>query len=192
MGHFLALAALFCVAPGVFATDAATNYQQHCVACHGAGRLGVIGPAQLPENLERLRKADAVKVIGEGRPVTQMPGFSASLTQEEIAALAEWLYNPAIPRPQWQEAEIRASHIKHFAAQTLGDKPVFRPIRSISSSSSSRAIITFPFSTAIDLSVFIASPRATRCMAGRSLRRTDAMSFAPCAMAGCRVSTSIN
>ena len=126
MRYLLTMAALFCVAPGVFAVDAPTNYEQHCVACHGASRLGGIGPALLPENLERLRKADAVKVIGEGRLATQMPGFGASLSSEEIAALAEWIYQPVTPRPQWQEAEIRASHIEHFAAQTLGDKPVFK------------------------------------------------------------------
>ena len=40
-------------------------YQQHCAGCHGAERFGAMGPALLPESLERLRKAEALKVIGE-------------------------------------------------------------------------------------------------------------------------------
>jgi hypothetical protein len=42
-------------------------YQQHCAACHGPGRLGLTGPALLPESLARLRKPEAIKVIREGR-----------------------------------------------------------------------------------------------------------------------------
>ncbi|WP_315982441.1 hypothetical protein [Aliamphritea spongicola] len=36
--------------------DPAQLFQQHCAACHGADRLGLIGPALLPENLKRVRK----------------------------------------------------------------------------------------------------------------------------------------
>jgi mono/diheme cytochrome c family protein len=39
-----------------FAADAPALYQQHCAACHGPGRLGLTGPALLPESLSRLRK----------------------------------------------------------------------------------------------------------------------------------------
>ncbi|MBI3068893.1 MAG: cytochrome c, partial [Betaproteobacteria bacterium] len=38
-------------------------YQQHCASCHGTDRLGGSGPALAPENLERLRPAEAIKVI---------------------------------------------------------------------------------------------------------------------------------
>ena len=38
-------------------------YIKHCAECHGAERLGGIGPALLPENLRRLRKPSAEKVI---------------------------------------------------------------------------------------------------------------------------------
>ena len=31
-------------------------YQANCASCHGADRLGGIGPALLPENLSRLKK----------------------------------------------------------------------------------------------------------------------------------------
>ena len=42
-----------------------------------------IGPALLPENLERLRKPEAAKVIRESRPATQMPAFGDKLQAEE-------------------------------------------------------------------------------------------------------------
>jgi hypothetical protein len=60
--------------------DAAALYQQHCASCHGAQRTGGMGPALLPESLERLRRPEALKVIGEGRTATQMPGFAATLS----------------------------------------------------------------------------------------------------------------
>ena len=62
----------------------AANYQRHCASCHGADRLGGIGPALIPENLARLRKPEAEMVIREGRPATQMLGFSQQLNSEEI------------------------------------------------------------------------------------------------------------
>ena len=89
--------------------DAAALYQQHCAACHGAQRTGGMGPALLPESLERLRRPDALKVITEGRTATQMPGFGAQLKPDEVAALAAWIYTPVTPPPAWTEADIRAS-----------------------------------------------------------------------------------
>ena len=56
-------------------------FQQHCAACHGDDRLGRIGPALLPENLKRLRKKKALKVIANGRPATQMPAFGQTLNK---------------------------------------------------------------------------------------------------------------
>ena len=50
--------------------DPVKNYQQHCAACHGADRLGMTGPALLPQSLERLRKPDAIKTITQGRAAT--------------------------------------------------------------------------------------------------------------------------
>jgi mono/diheme cytochrome c family protein len=38
--------------------DVKALYQEHCAACHGESRLGGIGPALLPENLERLRRPE--------------------------------------------------------------------------------------------------------------------------------------
>ena len=71
------------------AVDVVKLYEQHCAACHAVNRLGGMGPALLPENLSRLRKGEAAKVIAEGRAATQMAGFAAQLSKEEIGALTE-------------------------------------------------------------------------------------------------------
>jgi hypothetical protein len=84
-----------------------------------------MGPALLPESLERLKRADAVKVIAGGRPATQMQGFADRLSPEAIAGLAEWIYAPVSPPPQWGEAQIRASRVVHHAPGTLPDRPRF-------------------------------------------------------------------
>ncbi len=72
----LAIAVGFC--PGAAAGEATSLYQRHCASCHGADRLGGTGPALLPENLQRLRQSEAVSVIRDGRPATQMPAFAMS------------------------------------------------------------------------------------------------------------------
>ncbi|THF57291.1 nitrite reductase [Pseudothauera rhizosphaerae] len=107
------------------ATDAAQHYTQHCATCHGADRLGGMGPALLPENLARLRKAEALQVVREGRPATQMLPFGQTMTAAEITALVEWIYSPVVPAPRWTEADIRASRIQHVDPATLADRPVF-------------------------------------------------------------------
>jgi hypothetical protein len=100
-------------------------YKQHCASCHGADRLGGIGPALIPENLARLRKPEAEKVIREGRPATQMLGFGQQLNNEEIKALVEYAYTPIKPMPVWGEKEITASRIVNHAPGSLPDKPQF-------------------------------------------------------------------
>ncbi|MBK8918785.1 MAG: c-type cytochrome [Betaproteobacteria bacterium] len=107
------------------AADAPANFKQHCAACHGADRLGGIGPALLPDNLARLRKAEAEKVIREGRPATQMPAFGQQLAAEEIKALVDYAYTPIKPMPAWREAEIKASRVVYHPAGSLPDKPAF-------------------------------------------------------------------
>ena len=108
------------------AADAPAAYKQHCAVCHGPDRLGGVGPALLPENLARLRKPEAEKVIREGRPATQMPSFSQQLSDAEIKALVEYAYTPITPMPVWGEAEIKASRIVNFAPGSLPDKPAFK------------------------------------------------------------------
>lgn len=108
------------------APDAASLYQAHCAACHGADRLGGTGPALLPGNLERLRKPAAMTTITEGRIATQMPGFSGKLAADEVAALVDLIYTPLATTPTWGMDEIRASRIQHQPPGSLGDKPVFK------------------------------------------------------------------
>ena len=69
-------------------------YQTHCASCHGGDRLGGMGPALLPENLRRLRRAEARKVIEHGRPATQMPAYGKTLNNAQTKALVELIYTP--------------------------------------------------------------------------------------------------
>ena len=101
-------------------------YLEHCSACHGMDRLGGIGPALLPENLKRLRPKAAVQVITKGRAATQMAGFEGRLSAEQIAALAELIYQPLAAIPPWGMEQIAASRLIPNPLATLGDRPVFR------------------------------------------------------------------
>lgn len=121
----LSLAAWMLAIPPCFATDAAQNFQLHCAVCHGPDRLGLMGPALLPESLERLRKPEALKTIRDGRAATQMAGFVGKLADAEMAALADWIYSPVVPRPVWAEKQITASRIVHHALGTLPARPIF-------------------------------------------------------------------
>jgi len=111
--------------PAAQAAGPAQLYQQHCAACHGADRLGGMGPALLPENLARLRRGEAHKVIAAGRPATQMPGFSGELDAAEVEALAKFVYTPLPELPVWGGREIRRSRVEHVAPGTLPAKPAF-------------------------------------------------------------------
>jgi DNA-binding beta-propeller fold protein YncE/cytochrome c553 len=106
--------------------DPRVHYTAHCAACHGADRLGGIGPALLPSNLERLRKPAATDVIANGRIATQMPGFADKLAPDEIAALVEFIYARGGPEPRWDEAEIRGSRIVLHAPGSLPARPKFK------------------------------------------------------------------
>lgn len=123
----VAAAALLALTDGgaAQASDAPQLYGQHCAQCHGAGRLGGIGPALLPENLRRLRKKRTNQVIAHGRPATQMPGFSETLTADEIAALTAFVFTPLPEVPRWQRAEIEASHVVDESALDLPAEPLF-------------------------------------------------------------------
>jgi len=96
--------------------DAATLYGKHCAGCHGADRLGGTGPALLPENLQRLHRDDAGKVIAGGLPASQMPAFADRLDSRQIDALVAYVYTSPDRPPVWGEAEIRASHVIHEPA----------------------------------------------------------------------------
>lgn len=98
-------------------------YLQHCASCHGEKRLGGMGPALLPESLERLRKPDATAVVTHGRVATQMPPFGKLLPPEAIAQLVQWIYTPSPVAPTWVESDIRASRIETAGAADLPAKP---------------------------------------------------------------------
>ncbi len=104
--------------------DAAAIYKEHCAECHGADRLGLMGPALLPQNLKRLRRKNAHRVIANGRIATQMEGFGARLSSDQIDALVEMIYTKLPYVPKWGKEEIEAS--RTIAAEV--DKWITRPI----------------------------------------------------------------
>ena len=105
--------------------DAPALYQQHCAACHAPQRTGAMGPALLPESLERVRPAEVLRVIGQGRTATQMPGFAGTLSAAEIQALAQWVRSPVQPAPTWGDDDIRASRVVTPAPADEPAKPVW-------------------------------------------------------------------
>ncbi|MBI2734094.1 MAG: c-type cytochrome, partial [Aquabacterium sp.] len=118
-------------APLAVPPTAAQLFKQHCATCHGEQRTGGMGPALLPESLERLRKAEAIKVIGQGRPATQMPAFGGVLSEAQITQLAHWIYTPVLPSPTWRDEDIRASRteaIRAPAASGTSAAPEAKPI----------------------------------------------------------------
>jgi dihydro-heme d1 dehydrogenase len=110
---------------GAQAQGAPELYQQRCASCHGADRLGAMGPALLPENLERLKRPAAEEVIAQGRHATQMPGFGDKLSKEQIGQLVDFVYTPLPRMPVWDAAEIERSRVVYHADGTLPDRPVF-------------------------------------------------------------------
>ena len=106
--------------------DAAALYGTHCASCHGTQRTGSMGPALLPESLERLRKPEALRVIQQGRPATQMPGFADTLSAAEVTALAAWVYQPVTPAPAWSDNDIRASRTETAGARDLPARPAWK------------------------------------------------------------------
>ena len=100
-------------------------FTQYCASCHGADRLGLMGPALLPENLKRLRKNKALDVIKNGRVATQMPAFSSMLNDAEIKALADYIYTPLKEVPEWNMADIKNTQKVFYKPETLSDKPTF-------------------------------------------------------------------
>ncbi|MEO5352408.1 MAG: hypothetical protein H7835_04250 [Magnetococcus sp. XQGC-1] len=63
-------------------------------------------------------------MISQGRPATQMPGFAAQLTEEEVEGLARFIQAPLAKMPEWGMAEIRATHVLHQDPASLPAQPV--------------------------------------------------------------------
>ena len=111
------------------AQEAAQLYQQHCASCHGATRTGAMGPALLPESLERARDAELQQVIRAGRPATQMPAFGTDkgpLGREQIESLVRYVKTPAQPAPTWTAADIESSRVFDVAAANAPAERVWR------------------------------------------------------------------
>ena len=104
-------------------SPAAALFAEHCASCHGIERLGGVGPALLPENLRRLRKAKAHGVIAQGRPATQMPAFVDKLSAGEIEKLVALIYSPLPELPTWGLEEIGATHQVFLDPKTLPATP---------------------------------------------------------------------
>lgn len=121
----LALALAFSFAPDARAGEAAKLFTAHCAQCHGADRLGGTGPALLPETLGRLGRARARKVIAEGRAATQMPAFGETLSEAEIAALADYVFTAPASPPRWGAREIESSRKTLVPPERWPAKPVF-------------------------------------------------------------------
>nr|WP_269844175.1 cytochrome D1 domain-containing protein [Halovibrio salipaludis] len=100
-------------------------YQQHCAACHGSDRIGVTGPALLPQNLGRLSEEDAESVIRNGRPATQMSGYDEVLSDNEITRLVDFIYSEPDNDLDWSPDAIKASHRVPNPADTLDPFPIY-------------------------------------------------------------------
>lgn len=112
--------------PEQSAGTASALYAQHCAGCHGADRLGAVGPALLPENLKRLRPNLAVAAIANGLPATQMPAFGDRLEDAQIDALVKLIFTPLAEVPQWDATHIEASRVTHRQPQGEPDaRPAF-------------------------------------------------------------------
>jgi len=105
------------------AQDGEALYGEHCASCHGAERLGAIGPALIPENLGRLKREQAAEVIGHGRAQTQMPAFGDQLDEAETAALVELIYTPLAELPTWDADAIEASRTVLVEPADLASAP---------------------------------------------------------------------
>ena len=104
-------------------TETEALFVEHCSTCHGAGRLGGIGPALIPENLGRLKPEQAAEVIGHGRVQTQMPAFAETLSAPEIERLVALIYTPLAEMPSFELADIEASRQILVAPEDLASAP---------------------------------------------------------------------
>ncbi|MBL4750535.1 MAG: c-type cytochrome [Amylibacter sp.] len=97
------------VLPANASPDAAGIYAKNCAECHAKTRLGGTGPALIPQTLRRMRGPNLEAVISTGRAATQMPGYAAKLSAEEITALASYINTPLAEAPKWDATDIEAT-----------------------------------------------------------------------------------
>ena len=63
-------------------------------------------------SLERLRKPDALRSSRRAAWRPRCRPSTASSPDDEIAALAQWIYSRSSPAPRWAESDIRASRVQ--------------------------------------------------------------------------------
>ena len=112
--------------PAAAEPDAVKLFADNCAECHGADRLGRLGPALLPENLGRMMGTRAAAVIADGRAATQMPGFAAKLSKEEISALAAYIPSP-LPAIGRGPGVISGSGLTYLLATTRFGPSLLEP-----------------------------------------------------------------
>ncbi|MDO5658594.1 MAG: cytochrome D1 domain-containing protein [Paracoccus sp. (in: a-proteobacteria)] len=115
------IAALF---PLAAAADAVGDYNDYCATCHAETRLGGTGPALIPEALGRQSAEALATTIADGRPATQMIGYSDILEPAQIEALVDYIRTPLGEMPDWTEADMLASR-EMRPDYTPADAPVF-------------------------------------------------------------------
>ncbi|MFZ0792101.1 MAG: cytochrome D1 domain-containing protein, partial [Chromatiaceae bacterium] len=102
----------------------AALYQRLCAQCHGADRLGITGPALIPENFGRLKPEEALGVILNGRPASQMLGFADRLSEAEAQSLVDLVYQPLPESPTWGLDRIEGSRQVLVQEKDLPHKPL--------------------------------------------------------------------
>ncbi|MBW2282160.1 MAG: c-type cytochrome [Deltaproteobacteria bacterium] len=95
---------------GNAAADSAEIYAQHCASCHGERRYGGYAPPLIPQALGRKKDADLRKTLLEGRPNTQMAGYSAVLDGAAADAMVAFMREP-VPEVRWTPADVAASRV---------------------------------------------------------------------------------
>lgn len=109
MIRHIVFSSLLAAAPALAGTTGEAIFAGHCASCHGETRLGGTGPALIPETLGRIKPEALQEIIRDGRVATQMQGFSGTLDEAEIAAVAAWIGEPLAETPEWHEEDIAAT-----------------------------------------------------------------------------------
>ena len=101
--------------PELAGPDGAAICQDQCASCHAPTRLGGTGPALIPETVGKLKPERLEAAISKGRSAAQMPGFAASLSPTDIAAVAAHVAKPLAQAPVWTAEDI--ARTRRMAAQ---------------------------------------------------------------------------
>src|SRR6202012_3300239 len=102
-------------------------YAAACAACHESGRSPPYGGINLalstaisgpdPRNLANIVLAGVRPVEGERSPI--MPGFAASMNDEEIVALLNFLRSHFSKEPAWTDVETTVEDVRQTQTALL-------------------------------------------------------------------------